>query len=80
MFYEKAKKYISEQCCDIIFYPIPFCLASKLKCIRSLRKKKYSFATTFRCYISVNAIEAILSGSLLIVCISLSFTVSYGVE
>ena len=67
MFYEKVKKDISEQCCDIIVYPIPFCMASKLKCILSLRKKKkYSFATIFRFDISFNVIEAILSESLLI--------------
>ena len=44
------------------------------------KKKKYSFATIFRFHISFNVIEAILSESLLIVCISLRFTVSYRVE
>ena len=51
---------------ETIFYPKPFCMASKLKCILSLAKTKYFFATIFCRYISFNVIEAILSENLLI--------------
>ena len=51
MFYEKVKKDISELCCDIIVYPISFCMASKLKCILSLRKKRSTLLQLFFAFI-----------------------------
>ena len=86
MFFEKAKRDDSEG----VFFSFEdvtgckyftrylFEMASKLKCI--LEERQYFFAIVFCRRLSFNVIGAISSQSPLIVCISLSFTVSYRVE